>query len=83
MKKGTYYVRPTSQEARIQLINYLEEQGFKYIRRATRESTIESVFPVIVDVKKKTIDYMGNVTVSACAAGSNVLISEEEFYQRR
>ena len=82
MKEDRFFIKPTSQDARVELINYLEEQGFAYVHHAIRANTIESRFPVVVDAKEKTIDCMGSVTVSACAASCNALISEEEFYQQ-
>ena len=80
MKKGYYYIRPTSQEARIELINYLEEHGFTYAHRSTRESTIESPFPVLIEVIPKTVTHIHQAAIAACTV--KVLISEEEFYQK-
>ena len=79
MKKSHYLVLPTSHDARIRLVDYLEKHGFTYINDATRESTISSPYPVIIDVAQKTVYHIENVT-SAAASVPN-LISEDEFYK--
>ena len=80
MKRELYYVRPTSQEARIELVNYLEEHGFTYTWNATRESTIESTFPIVIKVIPKTVCHICQTFIAACA--SKALVSEEDFYEQ-
>lgn len=76
------YVKPTTQKARIELLDYLESRGFRYPNHTTRENSMESSLPIVVDTDKREVYRMGNITVAACAAACNALISEKEFYQQ-
>ena len=76
------YVRPYTHEDRCMLVNYLEKEGFRCIEDAsfTRQVTIESKFPLVIELKAKTISHMGNVTCAAAAAGSGIIMSDKDFY---
>ncbi len=71
-------VRPTSQAAREKLVDYLEENGFTYIHSTTRESTLKSIYPLIIYLESKTFHHIG--TTTSAAASAKLHISEEEFY---
>ena len=75
------YIRPTTVAAREKLINYLETKEFTYSGLMDREDVLTSFLPVVADIKNGIIRRMGNVTVAACAAQCNVLLSEREFYR--
>ena len=71
-----------NKEERQKFIERLENKG--YIVDETifnKEDIISGIFPIIVDLKNKKISMMGNVTTSACAVQSKVLISPEEFWK--
>ena len=71
-----------NKEERQKFIDKLENKG--YIVDETlfsRNDIISGIFPIIVDLKNKKISMMGNVTTSACAVQSKVLISQEEFWK--
>ena len=78
MKKGHYLVRPTSKDARLKLVEFLEEHGFTYRHSSTRESTVNSPYPLIIDVVPKTVDHITRAAFAAAAVSH--LISEDEFY---
>ena len=78
------YIRSSSKEERVKLVDFLEAEGFRYIPHdgiMDREDVLASGLPVVADVLNKVIRRMGNVTVAACAAQCKVLRTEEEFYQ--
>ena len=71
-----------NKEERQKFIEKLENKG--YIVDETifsRNYIISGIFPIIVNLKNKKISMMGNVTTSACAVQSKVLISQEEFWK--
>lgn len=71
-----------NKEERQKFIENLENKG--YIVDETlfsRNDIISGIFPITVDLKNKKISMMGNVTTSACAVQSKVLISQEEFWE--
>ena len=80
MKKGYYIVNPTTKEARAELIDYLEEHGFTYAWKATRESTAASPFPIVIEAVPKIVHHIHQAGIAACTV--NVLISEKEFYKQ-
>ena len=78
MRTGHYLVRPTSKEARKELVSFLEEQGFTYYDDTDYFSIIKSQYPIIIDLVPRTMNHIRNV-VSAAAAVPN-LTTENEFY---
>ena len=75
------YVRPSDKEQRIELVEYLEAHGFKceenYV--TSKQSTIESRFPLTIDVTHKLYGHLHNTTCAAGVVSSKRLISAEEF----
>ena len=74
---GTYYVDVRDKKERNRFIVFLEKNGFK---SDDREGTIESKFPITVDIDRKVYGHMGNATCAAGAASSKVLITAEKFF---
>lgn len=76
------FIKCTSKEDRIKLIEFLEAEGFCCVenRSYSREKTIESRLPLVVDPNRKSISHMGSVTCAAAAAQSGVIRGEKEFY---
>lgn len=71
-----------NKEERLEFIKVLETNGYTVDESIfNKEKIICDKFPIIVDIKNKKINMMGNVTVSAAAVSSGVLISREEFEQ--
>jgi hypothetical protein len=65
-------------------IEYLEAHGFKCDEDevTTRQSTIDSKFPITVDAGNKLYGHLHNVTCSAAAATSARLVSAAEFIEK-
>ena len=75
---GPLSVRTYAHEDRCNLVEYLENEGFHCIEDSsyTREETIESIFPLVIELKPKTIGRMGNVTCTAAAASCGRIMSD-------
>jgi len=74
------YVNPSSKEKRIELVDFLEFKGFKCREdnKTTKQSTMDSPYPLIVDITRKIYGHLHN---TACAeAAQSKLSSAEEFY---
>ncbi len=76
------YVHTYDIDERIELIEFLENKGFRCLEDKThsRDQTIASRFPLVIEQDTKSICNMGNVTVSAAAAASHVIMGSCEFY---
>ena len=83
-QQGQVYVWPSSEEDRVKLILFLESEGFFCIEDDvySRQGTLESRLPLVIDMRDKSISHMGHVTCAAAAASSGWLIREAEFYER-
>ena len=70
-------------EGRLRFIEFLEERGFKCDEdiTTTREKTINSNLPIIVDCENEAYRCMGNITCAAAAVTSKTLISVDDFYK--
>ena len=81
---GKYYVDVRDKTERQNFIVFLEKNCFKCDETETvsRKSTLESRFPIVVDVGRKRYSHMGNATCAAAAASSKALISAEDFFIR-
>ena len=67
-------------EERQKFIDSLESKGYIVDEtRFSRNDIICGRFPIIVNLESKKIDMMGNTTVSAAAASSGILVTQEEF----
>lgn len=75
------FIRPSSSEERVEVIEFLESEGFEYADFPDREDVLESRFPVVADIEEKRIGRMGNATMAACAATTEVLLTVDEFYE--
>ena len=80
-KRTQFYIHPSTDEARVKVVDYLEEKGFTYGELHDREEVVSSFLPVVADIKDKIVRRTGNVTCAACAASQDLIMSEEEFYQ--
>ena len=76
------YVHPHTQAERNELVEFLEEEGFicKEDNSFNRQEILESRFPLIIELREKSIYCMGNVTCAAAAATSRIIMSDKEFY---
>ena len=79
-----YYVKEKGKQARQAFIEYLEAHGFKCDEDevTTRQSTIDSIFPITVDTLHKKYGHLHNVICSAAAATSARLVSAAEFIEK-
>lgn len=80
-KRGKLFVRISDKKARKDLIIFLEKNGFECAENESRsrESTIDSRFPLTVDLGRKEYGHIGNTTCAAAAAASGKLITVKEF----
>ena len=78
------YVRTNDLESREKLVDYLEKGGFSVDEEFgdTKQSILESRYPIKVNVQRKAYGVIHNTTCAAAAISSWVVISEEEFYER-
>jgi hypothetical protein len=76
------YVNPSDREKRTEFIDHLESKGFKCREDevTNRQSTIDSPYPVIVDITRKIYGHLHNTTSAAAASSKGKVISVEEFY---
>ena len=79
---GKYLVDVRGKKERHSFIVFLEKNGFKCADSPTtnRESTIDSRFPITVDIGRKKYGHIGNTTCAAAAVSSKSVIPAEEFY---
>ena len=82
-KRGKLFVRISDKKARKDLIMFLEKNGFACAENESRsrESTIDSRFPLTVDLGRKEYGHIGNTTCAAAAAASGKLITVKEFME--
>ena len=80
-KRGKLFIRISDKKARKDLIMFLEKNGFACAENESRsrESTIDSRFPLTVDLGRKEYGHIGNTTCAAAAAASGKLITFKEF----
>ena len=78
------YVDVRDKQERQSFIEYLEKHGFKCDEDevTTRQSTIDSRFPITVDTYHKKYGHLHNVTCSAAAATSGKIITSAEFIEK-
>ena len=79
-ERMVHYVRTNSKDERENLIETLENDGYKPEKMFTREEIMESGLPVSVNLVDKTYGRMGNVTCASAAATQRVLETIFEFY---
>ena len=83
MKGLSPFVRTFGKEDRIRLIEFLESKGFLCLEDNghSRSDTVESKLPLTIDLNRKTISRMGNVTCAAAAASQKIIINSALFYE--
>lgn len=80
--RGIALVNVTDLEKRKQLLDFLEKLGYRLTNTVfTREMVQESIFPITVNMKDMTYDFIGNITGAAELSRRGLLISIEEFYE--
>lgn len=79
---GNFYVDVRGREKRIDFVVFLEKNGFICDVSVTtnRESTIESRFPITVDVEHKKYGHMGNTTCAAAAVSARKIMTVDDFH---
>lgn len=79
---GQLFVRFFSKEDRIKLIEFLESEGFACEENGSfsRQSTIDTFLPLVINVGTNRIRHMGSVTGAAAVAGSGEVMSDRDFY---
>ena len=80
---GYCCVKVKGEQERQAFIKYLEKHGFKCDEDevTTRQSTLDSKFPITVDAGNKLYGHLHKITCSAAAATSARLVSTAEFYE--
>lgn len=75
LKDGMAYVHIKDRDERLQVIEYLEKDGFICCKSdgRSREAIIESLFPLVIRFREKSISCVGNVTCAAAAASSRII----------
>ena len=83
MKGFPLYVRSLDKKDRIRLIEFLESKGFLCLEEnaRSRSDIVESELPLTIDLNRKTISRMGNVTCAAAAASQKIIINSTLFYE--
>ena len=76
------YVRTFSRRFRVELVEFLEAQGFCIDESTSlnRLDTVDSELPLSIDLKGKRFSRLGNVTSAAAAAGCGIIMSDMDFY---
>ena len=82
--RGFCYVDERDKQERGVFIEYLEKNGFKCDEDevTTRQSTIDSKFPITVDAGNKLYGHLHNVTCSAAAVTTGRIITAAEFKEK-
>ena len=79
--KSKALINVTDPTKREELLDFLEKLGYRLTNAVfTREMVRESIFPITVDMRAKTYDFIGNITGAAELSRKEMLISVEEFY---
>ena len=70
--KGVFYVCPKGKKKREEFVAILEKNGFECVDDTitTRESTIESRYPITIDFDRRVYGHIHNTTCAAGAASS-------------
>ena len=79
---GQLFIRFFAQEDRVKLVEFLESEGFHCVenRSYSREDTIDSFLPIVVEMNRKNIYRMGNVTCASAASSQKLIMSDRDFY---
>ncbi len=79
--RGEYHVKISGKSARKEFVDLLEKNGFKNKDSEPDgiKKTIDSKFPIVINVSRKEYETIGNTTCAAAAASSKVLITAKDF----
>ena len=79
---AVYHVYTANKESRQDLVEFLEQQGYKCEEDniTSRDIILNTRLPVVVNVIDRKYSILHNVVCAAASIASNMLISEEEFY---
>ena len=82
IRGGKQFIRFFEKGDRLRLIEFLESEGFYCAedRGNSRKNTIDSIFPLVIDMDTKRIYHMGSATCSAAASGAGLIMSDRDFY---
>lgn len=76
---NVHYIKVRIKENRRKFIEVLKNKGYVIIDHI-EEQIISSILPITVNLEKKTISVMGNITVASSASMQNKLENTDEFF---
>lgn len=76
---NVHYIKVRIKENRRKFIEVLKNKGYVIIDHI-EEQIISSILPITVNLEKKTISVMGNITVASSASMQNRLENTDEFF---
>ncbi len=81
--KRKVFVEVKGADERAKFIDMLEKEGFVISEDAvrTKQEIIEAVFPLIVNIREKNYDMMGNATCAAAAVSCGALVGADDIYR--
>lgn len=76
------YVRPTTDEERLRIIEMLENDGYKVQADeiTSRDTAIETRFPLHISFIAKEYTHLHSTVCAAAATSQGIIVSEKEFY---
>ena len=82
IRGGQQFIRFFEKEDRLRLIEFLESEGFYCAKDHgnSRKKTIDSIFPLVIDMDTKKIYHTGSATCAAAASGAGLIMSDRDFY---
>lgn len=79
--KEQHLIDIRNRKERLGFIEFLEDN--RYTLQEDKINIVNSIFPIVINLKNKTIANMGNITCSAGAKTQNILESEQEFFYNK
>ncbi len=81
--KRKVFVEVKGTDERAKFIDMLEKEGLVISEDAvrTKQEIIEAVFPLIVNIREKNYDMMGNATCAAAAVSCGALVGADDIYR--
>ena len=79
--KEQHLIDIRNRKERLGFIEFLEDN--RYTLQEDKINIVNSIFPIVINLKNKTIANMGNITCSATAKTQNILESEQEFFYNK
>ncbi len=79
LNRTQHFVKANGEE-RKQLLEYLNEKGFRFAEPFSEEDVLNSPFPVSIHMDDKTIGILGGAAIAGAAASSDVILTVNEFY---